>query len=140
MKERIDAAIKTAIYGSIAAAAGVAAFLFLAIALFFWAQQRYDTIVAAGAVGGLFLIVMLVALVSLAVSRRRAAKAQPVESGPPAWLTEPATIVAALQVVRTIGLGRLIPVALLGIVAAGFFGGSASNKRPQNTSENKRAA
>src|SRR6185369_10062966 len=102
MKERIDAAIKTAIYGSIAAAAGVAAFAFLAIALFFWAQQRYDTIVAAGALGGLFLFVVLVALISLFVARRRARKAALVESSVPPWLTEPATILAALQVARTV--------------------------------------
>ena len=140
MKERIEAAIKTAVYGSIAAAAGIAAFVFLAIALFFWTQQRYDTIVASGAVGGLFFAVMLIALIALFVGRRRAKKARPVENAMPSWLMEPATLVAALQVVRTIGLGRLIPIALIGAVAAGFLSGGSSSKRSPGTKEDKRAA
>ena len=41
MKGRIEVAIKTVVYGCIAAAAGVTAFAFACIALFFWAQQRY---------------------------------------------------------------------------------------------------
>ena len=52
--KQIDAAIRTVVYGSIIAAASVAAFLFFVVAAFFWTQQHYDTIVACGAVGGLF--------------------------------------------------------------------------------------
>ena len=72
MKERIDAAVRAIVYGSIAAAAGVAAFLFLAIAAFFWAQQHYDTIIACGALGGLFLLVALIALFALAMRSEHA--------------------------------------------------------------------
>ena len=146
MKERIDAAVRAIVYGSIAAAAGVAAFLFLAIAAFFWTQQHYDTIVACGAAGGLFLLVALIALFALAISRRRAAKEKR-ESSPnavPAWLADPAILLTAIQIVRSIKLGKLIPIALAGAAAFGAASlvdkRSPANGRKSAPKETKRAA
>jgi hypothetical protein len=146
---KIDAAIRTVVYGSIAAAAGVAAFFFLAIAAFLWTQQHYDTIVASGAAAGLFLLVALVALTVLAISRRRAMRAVKAEeeaasaSSLPAWLAEPATLLMALQIVRSVGLGRLVPLALAAITAFGAANlvksPARANKRTE-PSESKRAA
>jgi len=131
MKERLEAAIKTAVYGSIAAAAVVAAFAFACIALFFWAQQRYDTIIAAGLVGGIFLLVAILALIGIAVARRRAAKAAQRESQTPQWLSDPAMILAGIQLVRTLGLGRLMPILIVGAVAAGLLSGGYTKRRPE---------
>ncbi len=146
MKERIDAAVRAIIYGSIAAAAGMAAFLFLAIAAFFWTQQHYDTIVACGAVGGLFLLVTLIALFALAISRRHAAKTKR-ESSPnavPAWLSDPAILLTAIQIARSIKFGKLIPIALAGAAAFGAASlvdkSSAANGRKSASKETKRAA
>jgi hypothetical protein len=146
---KIDAAIRTVVYGSIAAAAGVAAFFFLAIAAFLWTQQHYDTIVASGIAAGLFLLVALVALTVLAISRRRAMRAVKAEeeaasaSSLPAWLAEPATLLMALQIVRSVGLGRLVPLALAAITAFGAANlvksPARANKRTE-PSESKRAA
>jgi hypothetical protein len=146
---KIDAAIRTVVYGSIAAAAGVAAFFFLAIAAFLWTQQHYDTIVASGVAAGLFLLVALVALTVLAISRRRAMRAAKAEeeaasaSSLPAWLAEPATLLMALQIVRSVGLGRLVPLALAAITAFGAANlvksPARANKRTE-PSESKRAA
>jgi hypothetical protein len=146
---KIDAAIRTVVYGSIAAAAGVAAFLFLAIAAFLWTQQHYDTIVASGVAAGLFLLVALIALTVLAISRRRAMRAAKVEeeaasaSSLPAWLADPATLLMALQIVRSVGLGRLVPLALAAITAFGAANlvksPARANKRTE-PSESKRAA
>ena len=143
MKERIEAAIRTAILGSIAAAAGVVAFAFGAISLFFWTQQRYDTIVAGGALAGLFLLVALTALLTLAIMRRRARKARKAEEAAqaraaPGWLADPANILIALQIARSIGFGRLIPIALIGAAgaaAAGLF----SDRSPANGRKAKAA-
>jgi heme/copper-type cytochrome/quinol oxidase subunit 2 len=149
MRNAIEAAIRTAIYGSIAAAAGVAAFLFLVIAAFLWAQQHYDTIVACGVAGGLFLLVAVVALTVLAVSRRRTARAEEKaeeanSSSIPAWLADPATLLMALQIVRSVGLGRLVPLALAAITAFGAAnlvkGPARANKRRTESGESKRAA
>ncbi len=146
MKERIDAAVRAIVYGSIAAAAGMAAFLFLAIAAFLWTQQHYDTIIASGAVGGLFLLVVLIALFALAISRRRAAKAKRESSANavPAWLADPAILLTVIQIVRSIKLGKLIPIALAGAAAFGAASlvdkRSGANGRKSTPKETKRAA
>jgi heme/copper-type cytochrome/quinol oxidase subunit 2 len=149
MRNAIEAAIRTAIYGSIAAAAGIAAFLFLVIAAFLWTQQHYDTIVACGVAGGLFLLVAVVALTVLAVSRRRTARAEEKaeeanSSSIPAWLADPATLLMALQIVRSVGLGRLVPLALAAITALGAANlvksPARANKRRTESGESKRAA
>ena len=146
MKERIDAAVRAIVYGSIAAAAGMTAFLFLAIAAFFWTQQHYDTIIACGAVGGLFLLVALIALFALAISRRRAAKAkrESAANAVPTWLADPAILIAATQVVRSIGIGRLLSIVVAGATALGAASlvgtRSAANGRKPPPKETKRAA
>lgn len=146
MKERIDAAVRAIVYGSIAAAGGMAAFLLLAIAAFIWTQQHYDTIIACGAVGGLFLLVALIALVALAISRRRAAKEkrEPAANAVPAWLADPAILIAATQVVRSVGVGRLLSIVVAGAAAFGAAGllgkrsGATGHKSPPK--ETKHAA
>lgn len=149
MKEQINSVIRTVIFGVIAAAAGTTAFLFAVIAAFLWAQQRYDTIVASGVACGIFLAVALIALIVLFVSRRRAEKRKQraeaaAANAPPAWLTDPAVLLTAASIVRTIGIGRLIPIALTGIAAFGaasFMGGrSAAKERKGPPKETKRAA
>lgn len=148
MREQINAALRTVIFGMIAAAAGTAAFLFAIVAAFLFVQQRYDTIVATGVVGGMFLLVAVIALILLAISRRRAARAErraaeaASNSSPSAWLTDPALLLTAFQLVRTVGLGRLIPIALAGVAAfgaAGLMGGKKPAQR-KPASDTKRAA
>jgi hypothetical protein len=139
VSKSIEAALRTAVYGGIAAAAGVAAFLFLVIAAFLWAQQHYDTIVASGVAAGLFLLVAVIALITLTVSRRRAAKAEKAaeeaeSSVLPAWLADPATLLMALQIIRSVGLGRLVPLALAAITA---FGAANLVKSPAPTSRRR---
>lgn len=149
MKEQIDTAIKTLIYGVIAASAGVVAFLFAVIAAFLWMQQRYDTIIASGVVGGMFLLVAVIALISLSVSRRRAAKrlareeAEAAKAPPPSWLADPAILLTAFQIARSIGFGKIIPLMIAGLAAfgaAGALGKSSGAKRQASSRETKRAA
>jgi heme/copper-type cytochrome/quinol oxidase subunit 2 len=148
VKEQINAAIKTLIYGVIAASAGCVAFLFAVIAAFLWVQQRYDTIVASGVVGGMFLLVAVIALISLSVARRRAAKRQAREAAEearaaPSWLADPAILLTAFQVARSIGFGKIIPLALAGAAAfgaAGMMGKGSAAKRENASRETKRAA
>lgn len=149
MRSSIEAALRTAVYGSIAAVATVAAFLFFVIAAFLWAQQHYDTIIACGVAAGLFLLVAVVALTVLAISRRRTARAEEKaeeanSSSVPAWLADPATLLMALQIVRSVGLGRLVPLALAAITAFGAANlvksPARANKRRAESGESKRAA
>lgn len=149
MKEQINAAIKTLIYGVIAASAGAVAFLFAVIAAFLWVQQRYDTIVASGVVGGMFLLVAVIALISLSVARRRAARREARQEAAaaqaaPSWLADPAILLAAFQVARSIGFGKIIPLALAGVAAFGAAGlvkgkghGKKARTRAQGAAEDQ---
>jgi hypothetical protein len=149
VKEQINTAIKTLIYGVIAASAGAVAFLFAVIAAFLWVQQRYDTIIASGVVGGMFLLVAVIALISLSVARRRAAKrqvreeAEAAKSAPSSWLADPAILLTAFQIARSIGFGKIIPLVLVGVAAfgaAGALGKGSSSKKQAASRDTKRAA
>ncbi len=147
MKEQINSAIKTLVYGVIAASAGAVAFLFAVIAAFLWMQQRYDTIIASGVVGGMFLLVAVIALISLSVARRRAAKreariAAEEARAAPSWLADPAILLTVFQIARSIGFGKIIPLALAGVAAFGTAGalGKSSGAKRQASRETKRAA
>ncbi|GEM_PF-834033 len=146
VKEQINSIIQTAIFGAIAAAAGVAAFLLLVIAAFLWTQQHYDAIVASGVLGGAFLLIAVIALVTLAFLRRRAERHREHEEAEaakaPAWLADPALILAAIQLARTIGFGRVIPLAIAGLAAFGLASAKPRNSKNRRTSadDNRRRA
>jgi heme/copper-type cytochrome/quinol oxidase subunit 2 len=138
--EDIEMMGKTLIYGVIAACAGVAAFLFAVIAAFLWAQQRYDTIVAAGTAAVIFLLVAVIALIVLAVARKRAARRKAREeaearAAAPSWLSDPATLLTAFQVARTIGFGKVIPLAIAGIAAFGLLSRKKDSKSSHTSAE-----
>jgi hypothetical protein len=141
---KIDAAIRTAVYGSITAAACVAAFLFFVIAAFLWTQQHYDAIVACGVSAGLFLLIAVIALTMVVISRRRAAKAKQAAAHTHPWLADPAILLMAAQVVRSIGITRLLPMALAAIAAFGaadlLAGRASGNKRRTPPDQTRRAA
>ena len=146
MFDQIETMAKTLIYGVIAACAGVVAFLFAVIAAFLWAQQRYDTIVAAGVAAGIFLLVAVIALISLAVAKNRAAKRKAREeaeaaAAAPSWLSDPAMLLAAFQVARTIGFGKVIPLVVAGAAAFGLMSGKKRDSKSRHSSaEDKQRA
>ena len=143
MLEQINGLVRATIYGAIAAAAGTAAFLFAVVAAFLWFQQHYDAIVACFVVGGMFLLVAVIALALLAIARRRAARRKAREEAEaanamPSWLADPAIMLTALQIARTIGFRKIIPLALAGFAA--FGAASAFGGRDKSRAAAKRAA
>ena len=146
MLEQIQGLVRATICGAIAAAAGTVAFLFAVVAAFLWFERHYDAIVACFVVGGMFLLVAVVALSVLAIARRRAAQRKAREEAEAAnapntissWLADPAMLLTAVQIARTIGFGKIIPLALAGLAAFGaasVFGG-----RDKSRAAAKRAA
>jgi hypothetical protein len=145
MIKPLETALRTAVLGAMAAAAGIAAFLFFVIAAFLWTQQRYDTIVACGVGAGFFLLLAVVALAMLAISRHRAAKAEEeAANAVPGWLADPAALLMAVQVARSIGFTRLLPLALAAVAAFGVAdlmkGRTPRTSKHRTPSESKRAA
>ena len=144
MKEELNRIVSTLICGAIAAAAGTVAFLFAVVAAFLWTQQHYDGIVASIVVGGMFLLVAVIALIWLSVARRRAERRKTREeaeaaAAAPSWLSDPAMLLAAFQVARTIGFGKIIPLTLAGVAAFGAAGlmsnRAEGKKRRERTAE-----
>ena len=121
IKAKIRLSIASLIWGGIAAAAGVAGLLFLSVGGFLWLSQRYDPITACIVLGIAYVLLAAIALTVVASVRgRRPKPAPPPPAAQTQWWSDPVTIVTALQLVRAIGITRLLPIAVLGAVVAGF--------------------
>jgi hypothetical protein len=102
--------------------AGLTAFVFLCVAAYVWVSLQIGPVFAGLAMAGVFILIGLIALVVSGTVRRRtrerailerAARAQSSSS----WLLDPKLLGAAMQAGRTFGWQRIVPVALLGLIA-----------------------
>jgi hypothetical protein len=111
---------------SLALAAAVFLFVtvsFLCAAAFVFVLERYGLIQACLAGAGVFFIATLLAAMSYAIQKRKDDN-RPKEPTPSAMqtaLSDPMVLAAGLQIVRTIGIKRLIPLLAIGGVALGFM-------------------
>ena len=118
---------------SLAAAAAFALFIttsFLCAALFVYMLQKYGPVEACLAGAGLFFVVTLVAAVCYKVRqnqiRARAEEAareaaRTAKSAASSMLADPMLLAAGLQLVRVIGIKKLIPILAIGGLALGFM-------------------
>jgi len=121
VKLRLDAGRKTLIWGIVAMGAAVVAVGLLCAALFIWIDEHFGPIWACLALAGAFLLVVLIATVAIVSIRRRQARILAVRKQSAATLLRDPTVLAlALQVGRTLGFKRVIPVALLGAFLVGM--------------------
>ncbi len=111
---------------SLALAVAVSLFItiaFLCAAAFVYVLQNYGLLQACFAGAGVFFVATLVATISYAVRKRRIKK-KPVEAAKStmqAALSDPMVLAAGLQIVRTIGLKRIIPLVAIGGIALGLM-------------------
>jgi hypothetical protein len=111
---------------SLAAAAGVALFItlsFLCAAAFVAVLDRYGLVQACLAGAAVFFVVALIAAASYmagkkqAEARARAAAKSAVHTA----LADPMVVAAGLQLIRAVGIKRLIPLLAVGGLALGFL-------------------
>lgn len=121
---------------SLAVAMGVTvliALAFLCAAFFVWVQQTYGPIWACLACAALFVVVALIAA-ALYVTRKRQMRLRAEEMARAArqsLLTNPAMLATGLQLVRAIGVKRLVPILALGGLALGLMASrSAASSTP----------
>jgi hypothetical protein len=123
---------------SLAAAAAIALFItiaFLCAAAFIYVLQHYGPVEACLAGAALFLVVTLIAasvyIVRKREMRRRAEKAA--KAAAANVLTDPVVVATGLQIVRAIGVKRLIPILAVGGLALGLMVGrsAASVSEPE---------
>lgn len=130
---------------TLAAAAGVSLLItsgFLTAALFVFVQQRQGTVAACLTASAVFFVIAMIAVGAyvahqrkterlLAEAKRKAEQAAKAAAAatPPASaiFTDPAMIAIGFQVLRAVGMRRLIPLLAIGGVAAGFFASRRGN-------------
>jgi len=125
---------------SLAAMAAVALLIttsFLCAAAFVAVLNRYGLIEACLAGAGLFFIVTLIAAGTYMVRKRRIEREakQHAKSAAKAMLADPMVVAAGLQVVRAIGVKRLIPLLAVGGLALGLLAGRNATAGDQAPAE-----
>ena len=116
---------------SLAAAAALALFIttsFLCAAAFVYVLQRYGLIEACLAGAGVFFVVTLIAAAATWCARsrsrpapRRAARRSRANRRLQSVLADPMLVAAGIQMIRAIGIKKLIPILAIGGLALGFM-------------------
>jgi hypothetical protein len=105
----------------IAALAALTAFAFLTVAGYDWFATQFGSVFAALLMTGIFLLIAVIALVSAFAARSSAKQRAILERAAHAragsWLLDPKMLGVAVQVGRSLGWQRLLPVVLLGFMA-----------------------
>lgn len=111
---------------SLAAAAAFALFIttaFLCAAAFMFVLEKYGPIEACLAGAAVFLVVALLSAGSYMVRKHqlKVKAEQEAKSAAHSLLADPAMVAIGLQVVRAIGIKRLVPILAIGGVALGLL-------------------
>jgi hypothetical protein len=91
-------------------------------AAFIGLAERYGPLTAALALGGLFLVITITAVACCLASQRRtvaSAKLELAARSPAPWL-DPKFLGVGMQIGRAVGWRRLVPLAAVGVLAAGI--------------------
>ena len=107
---------------AVVALAAMAAFAFLCVAAYAWLVPQFGAVFAGLIMAGVFVVIAAIGAIIFAVSRRRAKRRAILERAARAqgssWLLDPKILGIAMQAGRAMGWERIIPVALLGLLAA----------------------
>jgi type VI protein secretion system component VasK len=117
----------------------LATFVFLCVAAYVWLTPQFGAVYAGLIMAGVFLLFAIVAALVSAILRRRARERAILERAArahasPSWLLDPKVLGIAVQVGRTLGWERLIPIALLGFLAAQWARGGYRQDEPPRDS------
>jgi hypothetical protein len=106
----------------VAALAALTAFAYLTVAGYAWFAIQFGSVFAALLMTGIFLLIAVIAAVSALAARNSARQRAILERAAHAhsgsWLLDPKLVGTAVQLGRSLGWQRLLPVALLGFMAA----------------------
>jgi hypothetical protein len=98
------------------------AFAFLCVAAYDWLSLEigsvYAALVMAAVLALIALIGSIVCLLKRRHARERAILERAARAHAPSWLLDPKILATAVQVGRSLGWQRVIPLALVGIMAA----------------------
>jgi hypothetical protein len=125
----LQAKAKTGLSSGVAAWAGVAAvagavtFGFVVLAAFIWLAERYSPLTAALILGAFFLLLTIIALIACKIAQgknvQEAKIALAARSNAASWL-DPRYLGVGMQLMRSIGWRRIVPLVAVGMLAAGL--------------------
>jgi hypothetical protein len=105
---------------------------FLCAAAFVFVLQRFGLVFACLTGAGIFFVITLIALGCYLYAKRQSNR-RPAEAAKSAFATamsDPMMVAAGLQVVRTVGVKRMLPLLAIGAVAFGLI---AQRKLPADS-------
>jgi hypothetical protein len=126
-----DSAANSVRLTSLAAAMALALFIaisFLCAAAFVYVLQTYGLIQACLTGAAAFLVVTLIAAACyMALKNRIKARAATAKSAAHAALADPVLLATAIQLIRAIGIRKLIPILAVGGLALGLLAGRGAS-------------
>jgi uncharacterized membrane protein len=125
VKASVSSTVRLSSLAAIAAIALLIAVSFLCAAAFITVMDLYGVVQACLAAAAVFLIVALIVIAiyagqKRAAQRRAAARAK---SAAHAMLSDPVLLTTGLQIVRAVGVKRLLPILAVGGLALGLLAG-----------------
>jgi uncharacterized membrane protein len=106
----------------VVALAALTAFAFLCIAAYDGLALHMAGVYAGLVMAAIFVVIAIVGMVICLLARRRARErailARAARAHAPSWLLDPKILATAVQIGRSLGWQRAIPLALVGIMAA----------------------
>ncbi len=110
------------VWMALASLATLVAFAFVCVAGYDALAAHFDPVTAGLIMAGIFVVIALFAALVCALLRRRtrerAILARAARAHGSSWLLDPKILTTAVEAGRTIGWQRIVPVALLGFMAA----------------------
>jgi hypothetical protein len=107
---------------AIVALAALTAFAFLCVAAYDWLSLQMTSVYAGLVMAAVFVLVAIIGIIVCLLARRRARERAILERAArahaPSWLLDPKILATAVQVGRSLGWQRVIPLALVGFMAA----------------------
>jgi uncharacterized membrane protein len=102
--------------------AALTAFAFLCVAAYDWLSLQMSGVYAGLAMAAIFVVIAIIGLIVCLLARRQARERAILERAArahaPSWLLDPKILATAVQVGRSLGWQRVIPLALVGIMVA----------------------
>lgn len=125
LKESAGNAVRLASVAAVAAVAGSITLVFLCAAAFVFVLQNYGLIEACLAGAAIFFLIAVIAVAIYAIRRNAIKKraAQKTRATAQNFLADPMVVAAGLQLARTVGIKKLIPILAIGGLALGLLAG-----------------
>jgi hypothetical protein len=132
-KDTVSSTLRQASLMSVVALALLVAAGFLCAAAFVVVLESYGPVVACLVLAGIFILVAIIAGVIYAVRKRQMeAQARRQRARAANLLADPLVLTTGLQIARTIGLKRLLPLIAIAGVALGFLATRATAQKAQD--------